>query len=731
MIKKSILNVFVLLLNLSILSIVSCTLSSKDNISNKEDLWGNQVNLNEDKLTLIEPFSPANCGYCLFDGEFIKANYFKNNLENGGENFLQCLFNPQLDIYTYQKHYRSKTPVLTFPPKLHQFHRNGFPFLFALRDGYVISRGPSSPYEMTFNILKEKFWPDKNVIIELTSPIHMATRFINENNNLATTFIIPDNDSLYFKRSFQNANKYKNGIVKYESDINEKDLKRNIFYRGRFNDYIVNLLKDKEIPFEINEKYLYIGDYVFAQDSISVSICFPNPYNNEKYVFLRLSGDLTKGKNIMQNWVDFTISKVNRNNKLSVVMNGFFEKNNNKWTYSDSLTFINSNSNLKCTNGICNMPVKKTFEKDKIEFEKVKTEQTKYGKLTTLGKENCRFPEITTDEKDVVWCCWEENGNILLSSKDKSFIVEGDKSDSFNPVITYDGNNIWIFYLNNKSGFYRVYAKIFAGSRVSGEILISDNLVNDSINLGVASNCEGKVVISWTEWQANYKYPKYRIIDNRILGEIKDIAIKKPEIDYTNAWSTSLTFSRNGELWGAWNQHYPAILGVCSGDLITEAKSVTNLKPNEEQGGYPDCLNDSTGKRWVFWESFGWDVLNSKPQQIKAAFYDEKSEKWSLPYIISNDSETAFNQTPSASLDENGNINVVWSHRNLKSKFWEICFSTLKNNKWSEPISISEPNVNSRAPKIISNSKGKLIITWHSGIGQEMKIKLLELENTL
>jgi hypothetical protein len=90
-------------------------------------------------LTLIEPFSPANCGYCLFDGEFIKANYFKNNLENGGENFLQCLFNPQLDIYTYKKHYRSKTPVLTFPPKLHQFHRNGFPFLFALRDGYVIS----------------------------------------------------------------------------------------------------------------------------------------------------------------------------------------------------------------------------------------------------------------------------------------------------------------------------------------------------------------------------------------------------------------------------------------------------------------------------------------------------------------------------------------------------------------------------------------------------------------
>ncbi len=46
-----------------------------------EDLWGNKINLSKyDKgVVLIHPFSPADCGYCLIDGEFVKENYFKNN----------------------------------------------------------------------------------------------------------------------------------------------------------------------------------------------------------------------------------------------------------------------------------------------------------------------------------------------------------------------------------------------------------------------------------------------------------------------------------------------------------------------------------------------------------------------------------------------------------------------------------------------------------------------------
>jgi len=126
-----------------------------------EDLWGNKIDLKTYRkgLTLIQPFSPANCGYCLFDGEFIEESYFKNNKKFRGFNFYQCLFNPQLDIYSYIKHYHDEaTPALTFPPTLHLYHRNGFPFIIAFRNGKCIYSKWLSPYEETFRSLSATFW---------------------------------------------------------------------------------------------------------------------------------------------------------------------------------------------------------------------------------------------------------------------------------------------------------------------------------------------------------------------------------------------------------------------------------------------------------------------------------------------------------------------------------------------------------------------------------------------
>ncbi|MFC1572772.1 hypothetical protein ACFL6M_04150, partial [Candidatus Eisenbacteria bacterium] len=72
-----------------------------------EDLWGRKIDLAQlDGTTLVQAFSPANCGYCLVDGEFVAANYFETNTRHGGQNLQQCLFNPQRDIYAHIKHNR-------------------------------------------------------------------------------------------------------------------------------------------------------------------------------------------------------------------------------------------------------------------------------------------------------------------------------------------------------------------------------------------------------------------------------------------------------------------------------------------------------------------------------------------------------------------------------------------------------------------------------------------------
>jgi len=85
-----------------------------------EDLWGDTIELSDyaGSLTVMHPFSPSDCGYCLTDGEFAHANYGVNTTERGGAFFGMSLFAPQLDVYGYLKHYRAEYPVIAWPPAI-------------------------------------------------------------------------------------------------------------------------------------------------------------------------------------------------------------------------------------------------------------------------------------------------------------------------------------------------------------------------------------------------------------------------------------------------------------------------------------------------------------------------------------------------------------------------------------------------------------------------------------
>lgn len=727
---------------LLIILIIGCAKTSSKNElqGTAEDLWGNKINLGDYKkgITLIQPFSPANCGYCLVDGFFVEKNYFENNKKFGGTNFYQCLFNPQLDIYSYIKHYRDEaTTVLTFPPMLHKYHRDGFPFIIAFNDGKIIYNRGLHPYEETFQKLKNTFWPKHNVLLKPTSPLHMASRFVVENKNYLAVDIVPDGDKERYERYKKINEKWSRVKVKYESEISEDDLKKNLDFEGITDNFKFTMLENTDIPITFTHSNIKIGDYTFPKSDIGLNICFPNPYNRERYVVMNIIGKNVQN-NLFENWVDFTIYQ-NRVDKsgLEVILHGFFKKSDdNHWTFSDSLTYSSVDLKSFCKNGICPTPIQyfKKLETHKREIKISRPKNTSRGEITTLGDSNCRFPSITLDNKGICWVVWEEEGDILLASvnqkKNQKIVIENNSSDSFNPIITSDSNFIWIFYLNNQDGFYRLYGKSFDGNRLSDEILFTEKEPFDVITPAVTSNQKGKMVLMWSEWKANYRYMRYRIINNRILGKIQSVAIKKSDIDYTNAWFPSLVMEEKGKIWGAWNQHYPATLGVCAGNLVEEAKSVTRLKGDEkteENGGYPSITIDKEGKKWVLWESFGWDVVwPGKSQNILASYYDEKSEQWSLPYTLTHEKEIVFNQTPRAAVDENGTIWVVWCRRTDENEPWSIYLSYFTDGNWSEPVMISEEGENARAPQICISKENKIWITWHSGIGRNMKIKILK-----
>jgi hypothetical protein len=421
-------------------------------------------------------------------------------------------------------------------------------------------------------------------------------------------------------------------------------------------------------------------------------------------------------------------------------VHGFFDKREpSSWRFSEKLAF--AKPGLKCREGSCPAPAAPTSEGSKHTraINVAPPAPSPHGRVWTAGNGACRFPKLTTDATGRCWVVWEEQGDILLCAlggdePPPTIVIEDGAADSFNPAIAWDGSLLWVFYLNNRDGFYRLYTRYWDGRQLSDDILLSEKQPCDAVTPAAASDRQGRAVVAWTDWRANFRYLRYRVIERRALGPIETAHIVQTEETggYVNAWFPSLTFDAAGDVWAAWNQHYPATLGVCAGNLRDAASSVTRLPSEgqeEERGGYPAIVVDGQGRRWVLWESFAWDVRGGKPQRILASRYDAARKCWVLPDTLS-DADHVLNQTPRATVDRAGVIWAVWSGRPSAEDLdqqWGIYLARLTDEGWSAPVLVSEDGENSRAPDIaVGNNDDRVWITWHAGVGDAMRVKVCE-----
>ena len=317
-----------------------------------------------------------------------------------------------------------------------------------------------------------------------------------------------------------------------------------------------------------------------------------------------------------------------------------------------------------------------------------------------------------------------------------TWFVENEESDSYNPQIVASANEVWIFYLNNQEGYYRLYGKFFDGIRFSDAILISEKGPFDAITPDVTTDNRGEITIAWSVWKANYRFLLFRQLKSGVLLDIRQIQAAPPLYakEYTNAWYPSILYDWNNELRGAWNQHYPATFGVCGGKLNDTAISITQTAEQMddwENGGYPRLFSGNNKQLFVVWESFAWDVYNEhKPQKIKIAEFNDELGKWTIGKVISMNDQTLLCQTPSGVCDCLGNKIVVWSGRpHDESLPWGLYLATEKAGQWSKPVLISDKNDNDRHPKINIDHDGMVWISCHTGKGRKMKVKLVRLKN--
>jgi len=718
-------------------------LAQSNGVQRAEDLWGNSVPfdriIHSRQTTVIQPFSASNCGYCMIDGWFVEKNFFETNREKGGVNFTQCLFNPQLDVYSFTKHYRDTlTPVLTWPPELHRYHQDGFPVILAFRNGEQVVKLPAGslyPYDSTFEKLKMTLWNDTSVHFQPVADLQFATRIIYENMHYSAICVVPDGNQRAFDANLEFAKRAKCYRVIYFNQLSAQYLVKNVMLEGRFARGAFRYIAGGNSPFRLEgDSVLCFGRYRLGVDSIGISACIPNPLNTEKYMVMKIRG-LNVEKGFFDNSVDYTIYGYdNATQSTRVLLHGFFDKQpGNRWLFSDSLCISHLNAKENCV-GVCMVPAKKFFPENQVIIKKPRYRKTSTGKEYTFGNNFCRFPSIVADDKGTAWVCWEERGDILLSSVDRDhsigLAIEHDRSDSYNPLITFSGGKLWVFYLNNRDGFYRVYGRSFDGSVLTSPVLYSELLPCDVVTPSVVSTKSG-IVLAWTYWKSNFRFPFYRAIRNGIPDSVHAVPVAKSASlpDYTNAWYFSLDTDTTGVVWGAWNQHYPATLGICAGNLLEAALPVTRVAENMddcENGGYPCAIHDEKGRRWVFWESFSWSVLDGDRQKIRGSMFDPEVGAWAPSFTLPEDENTCLNQTPQAVAGGDGKIYVTWSGRS-KNGTWDLYLVCRDKDMWGSPVRLTSGKEPARAPKIITDNRDGVWVACHYGTGKKMKVKLFRL----
>ncbi|MEW6049718.1 MAG: hypothetical protein AB1644_01460 [Candidatus Zixiibacteriota bacterium] len=706
-----------------------------------EDLWGNQIDLSQlnRSITLIEPFSPSYCGYCMLVGEFVTLNYFHTNAVHGGMNVQQCLFSPQRDIYAYMKYYRDTTSVLTYPVSLHDYHRDGYPAMLAFRDGEQILKGFLDDYGVTFKQRAAEWWPEAGTPpVTLASGLKMAENYMIEARSPMVVTVIPDDATRlhdYYKERFTK----KNGFdVKYECELTEQDCEHHLEFVGETRKFRFDHIAHEELPFAFDSDVVRFGAYSFPKEETGLLAVAPNPYNREKYVRFELYAAGTM-RIVYEGWVDFCVWRYDSTaTQPKLLLDGRFAKEPGcKWRFADSLSVAYENLKGYCEGGVCPVPsylLRPVVHHD-YSPKSSPWRESPDGRVMILGNRNCRLPSIAVRADGTAAIAWEEQGDIVVAltnadSQGSTRLVEDGEADAYNPQIVWDGSSFLIVYLCDRDGWYHLYGRFLDGDHLSDEIRLSGPGTYEVITPALASNGAGQVVAAWSEWKANLRYPRYCMITGRTVGKARDIAVipDGDDMGYINAWGFSLAVDRSGRPFGMWNQHYPSTLCACGGPLdgpVTTPQKLTGNVETSEIGEYPSTALDPRGAQWATWSSNSMETYAGKGQRILVSRYDSEAQTWVTPYVVSEGTETHQNQTPHIAIVSDGSVWVVWSGRSKDGHSqWGIYLTKFSGNLWSPPILISEENLSARAPEICLGPNDKPWVSWHAGIGENMTVRV-------
>src|SRR5262245_7621185 len=118
-------------------------------------------------------------------------------------------------------------------------------------------------------------------------------------------------------------------------------------------------------------------------------------------------------------------------------------------------------------------------------------------------------------------------------------------------------------------------------------------------------------------------------------------------------------------------------------------------------------ISPATGYPWVVWgKNFG------NIRQLVFSMWNGK--QWSEPALINPGTPLVYSDTtPALAIDVFGQPYLVWARAEQTGR---IYFSTMVRGRWSPPVLISQPDVQSQAPSIVLNGT-TAVVTFQTSAG--------------
>ena len=642
------------------------------------------------------------------------------------------------------KHYRcSDSPVLTWPPSVRDYHRDGFPWAIGALDGGIVYSGVTWPYDHKFAEIWDSLQEGTEVHVALTGPIRMAQTYIEQGPGRDYVMVLPRADSAMFRIFSANISDTDGVVIKYEPDLTEADLQKHLWYAGHVGRPSFQALRGRPLPIRLDADTVGFGAYRFALPQVAFRTAFVSPFRPDRYVLVSCSiAGLTA--TAIHDWADYWVAMKDPQGAVSVALDGFYDKSDPAaWRFSDSSVYAYTDLKAYCTGGVCPLPMAAIANDQTNSYQPTASpwRRCENGHEITLdGRPDVsgRFPSLAVADDGTVGLTWEEDGDIILGlvrlgEPPQLLVVESGASDSYDPRIAWDSRSFLVGYLNNREGPYRLVGRFVDADRLSPEILLSEPGCFDVVNPDLAGNGRGQIFVAWTEWRSALRVPVYRSISERVPGEVGRWPWVPWSADstYANAWGIDLFANRRG-LWGAWNQHYPVILGVCATKLGEQATLVAppgqNVSEDVTTGSGGTTVVDSSGHQWVVYSSDAAGTYAGHPQDILASYQDQPGGAWATPFVLSDPTQTLLCQTPRAAITSAGEIVVVYAgRRKALDGHWSVYLTRYADGRWSPPAVISAAGESARAPDIAVGPQGEVWVAWHSGTGNDITVKLVRL----